>query len=428
MKFLTFCALVGAISAYDFEEEDYEIEEFEDFEDEEDFETTDEDEEDLLKVEVSPAGEKAIKKEAMDVKMTMKKIHNWKTPTALRKSFKKWAATKEVANLKKIDEAFLKSPAGKKLIKEWTDVGEALKKHVKKTKTGLHIENANMNDVQKELKDVEGEYKKLEKSKWAKAYEAGWKAALHNKEAADVGKKFEAFKKSPAHKVLKKEVVELKEAIKKNVKVSDVPKEWKEEEDFLKVEITPAGEKAINKEGEDIKKWGEANKNKPVVKNTGAAIHKWATAKEMKALEALDKKFLASPEGKKMMKEWKEFGAALKKHIKKTPQGIHIDNANMNDIQKEGHDVELEYKKMEKSKWGKAYEAGWKAATHNAESKALAKQWGVFEKSAEAKALAKELHDLELAIKKNVHVSDVPKEWKEEEDFEEEEEDDLYLF
>merc|ERR1711990_712828 len=114
MKFLTFCALVGAISAQDFDfEEDYELEEFEDEEDFEDFEEED-DEEDFLKVEITPAGEKAINKEAMDVKATMKKVQNWPKPKALRESLMKWGKSKEVANLKKIEAAFCKSPEGKK--------------------------------------------------------------------------------------------------------------------------------------------------------------------------------------------------------------------------------------------------------------------------------------------------------------------------
>jgi len=57
-------------------------------------------------------------------------------------------------DLKKLDERFMKSPEGKRLIAEWKDVGRCLKKNLKKTKDGLHFPNNKIHDLSDELDDV----------------------------------------------------------------------------------------------------------------------------------------------------------------------------------------------------------------------------------------------------------------------------------
>jgi len=44
----------------------------------------------------------------------------------------------------------------------------------------------------------------------------------------------------------------------------------------------------------------------------GSSLERWAESPEVKQLEELDKKFLASPEGKKLVQEWTDFGEQLK--------------------------------------------------------------------------------------------------------------------
>jgi hypothetical protein len=100
----------------------------------------------------------------------------------------------------------------------------------------------------------------------------------------------------------------------------------------------------------------------------GSALERWGTSTEVEHLKELDKKFLASPEGKRLVAEWTDFGKALKEAIKETPNGIHIDNDDLEDAGDELDDVMYEYKKLEKSPWAAAYEQGWKDATHNKEA------------------------------------------------------------
>jgi hypothetical protein len=97
MKFATIALFLGTISAQEFDEELI----------------------NELKISISPAGERAIEKEAKDVKMTMKKIANSKPVRNLEASLKRWAHTKEVHHLEAVDRAFLKSKAGQRLIAEW---------------------------------------------------------------------------------------------------------------------------------------------------------------------------------------------------------------------------------------------------------------------------------------------------------------------
>lgn len=86
-----------------------------------------------LKIQVSPKGQKRIESEAHDVDVVLHKIKDSKPVNRLAHALKKWAHTKEVHNIKKIDEAFMKSPLGKKMIKEWTDVGKVLENNLRET-------------------------------------------------------------------------------------------------------------------------------------------------------------------------------------------------------------------------------------------------------------------------------------------------------
>lgn len=111
------------------------------------------------------------------------------------------------------------------------------------------------------------------------------------------------------------------------------------------------------------------------------------------------------------MKEWHDFGVALKKSIKKTKNGVHIDNKAIANISDEADDVADQYDALDGSKWDKAYTAAWKAATHNKETASLKRRMHSFKMSAEGKALRKEMIDLKHAIKKNLKVTDIPKSW-----------------
>jgi len=204
-------------------------------------------------------------------------------------------------------------------------------------------------------------------------------------------------------------------ALKTHVKVTDLPKEIDDELALLKITISKAGQAEIEKEFNDVGKTMKAVKMARSVRNFKNSVERWAKSDEVAAIKALDKKFWASPEGQELFHEMKDFHDALKTHVKKTPNGIHIDNEGVQIIQDEADDVEHEYKMLKGSKWDKAYDAAWKKATTSTEAKSVGRRFQTFSKSAEFKALAKELKELDMALKKNVKVTDVPK-------------DDMYLF
>ena len=166
---------------------------------------------------------------------------------------------------------------------------------------------------------------------------------------------------------------------------------------------------AIEKEFNDIGDVAKKVKDAKSVRNMGNSLERWGKSDEVTALKELDKKFLASPEGKELMAEWKDFGEALKDHIKETKNGIHIDQAGMHVIEDEADDIEHQYKKLDGSKWEAAYDAAWEKATTSPEAKSVGRRFETFSKSDEFKALAKELKELDMALKKNVKVTDLPK-------------------
>lgn len=121
-------------------------------------------------------------------------------------------------------------------------------------------------------------------------------------------------------------------------------------EELLKITVSPAGQKVIESEAREVGETAKKIANSQPVRNLKASIKRWAHTKEMKRLETLDKKFLASPEGKRLMKEWHDFGVALKKSIKKTKNGVHIDNKAVNNISDEADDVADQYDSLDGSK------------------------------------------------------------------------------
>lgn len=313
-------------------------------------------------------------------------------------------------HLHKLDQAFWHSKEGKELIQEWKDVGEVLKKHIKKTKDGYHFDNKHMDDLEDELEDVEDEYKELHAGKggWKKRFDAAWKASFKTKQFGSVVRRAKAFKKSKQGAMLKKEVLELKAAIKQHLKISDVKEDSDSDSDDeelveqLKITVSKAGQNEIEKEANDVKATFKKIEHSRVFRNLKASFMRWAHSKEMKAIHALDKKFMASPAGKRLMKEWRDFGELLKKSIVKTKNGIHIKNEDA--LEDEMEDIEDEYKALKGSKWDKAYHALWKKAVTNKEAASLGRRANTFKHSAEGKALKKEMKELKMALKKHVKV------------------------
>jgi len=392
MKYFTIAAFLGVISASQTQEIQDAI--------------------NALKIRISKEGQREIEKEFNDVGDVAEQIKDSKPVRNLKSSLERFAMTKEVANLKKIDEAFLKSPKGQKLVHEWTDVGHVLDENLYFNDEGVHFHNKHMDELSDELNDVAHEYEKLEGTKWDKAYEAGFKAAFKTKQATSVKRRMKSFAHSDEGAMLKKEVKELKQKVMEHVKVSDLPDHWKDQADLLKITVSKEGQAAIEKEFNDVGKTMDEIKHAKAIRNVGNSLERWGKSDEVAAIKALDKKFLASKEGKELMLEWKDFGEALKDHIKATKDGIHIDQEGMHVIEDEADDVEHEYKMLHGSKWEKAYGKVWETALTSPEWASVERRFHTFEQSDEWKMLQKELKELDEALQTHVKVSDLPEDMK----------------
>merc|ERR1711988_211936 len=166
-----------------------------------------------LKISVNKVGQKVIESEAKDVMKVAKKIKNAPATKKLGKSIKQWAHSPAANRVRALDKKFLKSNDGKRLMKEWKDVGAVLKKHIKQ--------------VSKELDDVSDHYEYLGTTHWDAKYKAAYKKLFTNAAFKKVKLAAKNFKHSPAGKALKKEVMELGKAMKKHIKVTGVPPKWK---------------------------------------------------------------------------------------------------------------------------------------------------------------------------------------------------------
>lgn len=131
----------------------------------------------------------------------------------------------------------------------------------------------------------------------------------------------------------------------------------------------------------------------------------------MCALKKLDKEFMASKEGKRLIAEWKDVGRVIKKNLKKTKKGLHFSNKAVDDLSDELDDVADQYEELGKNKggWAKKYDAAWKKLLANKATASLKRRGKAFKMSKEGKMLKKEMCELKMAIKKNLKISDLPK-------------------
>ena len=118
----------------------------------------------------------------------------------------------------------------------------------------------------------------------------------------------------------------------------------------------------------------------------------------MKDLEALDKKFLATAQGKKMKAEIEDVFRQLDKSVYHNSQGMHIDNEDLQKVDDELTDVADEMKRFKKSAWKAKYEQQMQKTFNNKQAQSLHRRLVAFKNSAEGKALSKELKDLKLAL------------------------------
>lgn len=107
----------------------------------------------------------------------------------------------------------------------------------------------------------------------------------------------------------------------------------------------------------DVRRTAQKISNYPATKRLEGALKNWAHSKAAYQLRALDKKFLRSPAGQRLIKEWKDVGRVLKKHVKHGPNGIHIANRHLNGpVSNELDDVADHYKSLDHSHWHGKYQ------------------------------------------------------------------------
>merc|ERR550537_1814430 len=123
---------------------------------------------------------------------------------------------------------------------------------------------------------------------------------------------------------------------------------------------------------------------------------------------------MQSEEGQELMYEWIEFGEALQKVIEPTPNGIHIHNDHMDEIEGHVDDIADEYRDLHHSKWRKKFEHAWGNALNNEEFGVVKEKLHKFHGSEERQLLEEEIKDVFEALDENVEVSDIPEHWKRE--------------
>lgn len=175
----------------------------------------------LVKMELSPAGQAKIEKEVEDVHKKWEEVEFNKPVRNFQNSLKRFKKSKEVAAIKKLDEEFMQTREGKKLYYEWRDFFEGMDEHVKSTPQGMHIDHDGVQIIEDELDDLKHEYMDLKDGVWHNKFKAAIAHAKASKDGQQLKRRVEHFEKSAEAQALEKELKEVKEAIQQNVKITD---------------------------------------------------------------------------------------------------------------------------------------------------------------------------------------------------------------
>jgi len=198
--------------------------------------------------------------------------------------------------------AFKHSPQGKMLRKEIIELKKSIKKNLKVTDLPKKLDDSSSSDEEEDEFD----------------FVAKKKAVAKKQEDSSSDEEEELSVKKPKKKVAKKakKAKKVKKAKDSSSDEEDEEENFDDVEELLKITVSPAGGKVLEKEWNDVEAvWDKIDDSQPV-RNVAASLKRWGNSQEMKDLESLDKKFLATPMGKKLIKEWTDFGKVLKKSIK----------------------------------------------------------------------------------------------------------------
>lgn len=121
---------------------------------------------------------------------------------------------------------FENSLQGKQLKKEIEDAIRVLDKHGVASQNGrtLYFPNSRVDDLEKELNDVERQLKQIEKGYWGHRLEAQFNRATQTKDAQEAEAALKQALNTPNGREVQADAERLIKEIQKNVKVTDLPK------------------------------------------------------------------------------------------------------------------------------------------------------------------------------------------------------------
>ena len=177
----------------------------------------------MIRVQLPPAGQKALKKEYHGVEVEVQKFSKSKHAEVIKTNFDFWAGTDEFKNLNSTITDFKNSDAGHKLHDEVEDYFKAIDNATHEIENGFEIDNDQLETIEDESKDVELEFKQLHKNGWGDKLGDAYKKAFQEEHMQNIGKELDDFAKSDEGKQMGRDIEDIGDVLKKNVKVTDLP-------------------------------------------------------------------------------------------------------------------------------------------------------------------------------------------------------------
>eukprot|EP00356_Strombidium_inclinatum_P002298 CAMPEP_0170480898 /NCGR_PEP_ID=MMETSP0208-20121228/1552_1 /TAXON_ID=197538 /ORGANISM="Strombidium inclinatum, Strain S3" /LENGTH=335 /DNA_ID=CAMNT_0010753513 /DNA_START=21 /DNA_END=1028 /DNA_ORIENTATION=- len=177
----------------------------------------------LIKIQLPPAGQKAVKKEWLDVEIEMRKFAQSPYAHDIKKNLHEWVQSDEYSSLNQTLHDFGKTELAHDIGEELEEAFDELDDATHDIDNGVEIDNDKIDDINKEFDEAGKELEKLKGTSWDHKLDEAFKNAFTEEHMKKVGEDLEAWGKTQNAKDLDKELKDVNKALKEHLKVTDVP-------------------------------------------------------------------------------------------------------------------------------------------------------------------------------------------------------------
>ena len=177
----------------------------------------------LIKIQLPPDGQKALKKEWLDVEVELRNFKNSGYGQRIGDNLDEWDRSDEKGKLDRILQKYHDSAEGQKLAQEVKEAAQYIEASTHEIEDGIEINNYSLDGIDKQLGDVVNEVRALDYNGWGEKIHGPMDDALNEEHMKQAKNDFEDWKKTKNAKNIQKEIQDVDRTLREHLKVTDIP-------------------------------------------------------------------------------------------------------------------------------------------------------------------------------------------------------------